>query len=68
MDALTTVLHPYGHEASEWPQLYQQYLKFSTTYQVLGTGTTITDFHIQDGLLCHLGHLCFPTRECVKMI
>jgi hypothetical protein len=57
-----------GHEASEWPQLYQQDPDFTTTYQLLGTGTTVTDFHIQDGLLCHLGHLCVPTRERAKMI
>jgi hypothetical protein len=26
------------------------------------------DFHIQDGLLCHLGHLYVPVRKCEKMI
>jgi hypothetical protein len=65
---LTTVLHSCGHEASEWPQLYQQDPNFTTTYQLLGTGATVTDFHIQDELLCHLGHLCVPTRERAKMI
>jgi hypothetical protein len=44
--ALTTVLQSCGHEASEWPQLYQQDLEFATTYQLLGTGATVTDFHI----------------------
>jgi hypothetical protein len=68
MAALTTVLHSCGHEASEWPQLYQQDPDFATTYHLLGTGMTITDFHIQDRLLCHLGHLCVPTRERAKMI
>jgi hypothetical protein len=29
---------------------------------------TVTDFHIQDRLLCHLGHLCVPTSERAKMI
>jgi hypothetical protein len=66
--ALTIVLHSYGHETSEWPQLYQQDPKFTTTYHLLGTCTTVTDFHIQDRLLCHLGHLCVPTREHAKMI
>jgi hypothetical protein len=66
--ALTTVLHSCGHEASEWPQLYQQDPDFATTYHLLGTGATVTDFHIQDGLLCHLGHLCVPTSEHAKMI
>jgi hypothetical protein len=46
--ALTTVLHSCGHETSEWPQLYQQDPDFATTYHLLGTGTTVTDFHIQD--------------------
>jgi hypothetical protein len=41
---------------------------FTTTYHLLGTGVNVTDFHIQDGLLCHLGHLCVPTSECAKMI
>jgi hypothetical protein len=66
--ALTTVLHSCRHEASEWPQLYQQDLNFVTTYQLLGTGATVTDFHIQDRLLCHLGHLCVPTSERAKLI
>jgi hypothetical protein len=44
--ALTTMLHSCGHETSEWPQLYQQDLDFATTYHLLGTGATVTDFHI----------------------
>jgi hypothetical protein len=68
MASLATVLHSFGHEASEWPQLYQQDLDFATTYQLLGTGVTVTDFHIQDRLLCHLGHLCVPTRKHENMI
>jgi hypothetical protein len=66
--ALTTVLHSCGHEASEWPQLYQQNLDFTTTYHLLGTGATVTSFHIQDRLLCHLGHLSIPTSERAKLI
>jgi hypothetical protein len=68
MDALTTMLHSCGHEASEWPQLYQQDPDFTTTYQLLGTCTNVTDFHIQDGMLCHLGHLCVPASKHAKMI
>jgi hypothetical protein len=34
----------------------------------LGTGAIVTDFHIQDELLCHLGHLCVPTRKREKLI
>jgi hypothetical protein len=68
MATLTTVLHSCGHEASEWPQLDQQDLDFATTYQLLGTSTTVTDFHIPDGLLCHLCHLCVPTSEHAKLI
>jgi hypothetical protein len=68
MVALTIVLHSCGHEASEWPQLYQQDPDFATTYQLLGTGATVTDFHIQDGLLCHLSHLCVPISEHAKLI
>jgi hypothetical protein len=68
MAALTTMLHSYGHEASEWPQLYQQDLDFSTTYQCLGTGTTVTDFHIQYKLLCHLVHICVSTRDHENII
>jgi hypothetical protein len=62
------MLHSYGHEASEWPQLYQQDPYFATTYQLLGTCTNVTYFHIKDKLLCHLGHLCVPTSERAKMI
>jgi hypothetical protein len=28
----------------------------------------VTDFHIQDGLLFHMGHLCVPVSERAKMI
>jgi hypothetical protein len=66
--ALTTMVHSYGHEASEWPQLYQQYPEFATTYQLLGTGVNVTEFHIQDKLLCHLVHLCVLASEHAKMI
>jgi hypothetical protein len=66
--ALTTVLHSRGHETSEWPQLYQKDLDFPTTYHLFGAGATFTDFHIQDGILCHLVHLCVPTSEHANLI
>ena len=62
------MLHSCGHEASEWPHLYQQDPNFATTYQLLGIGETVIDFHIQDKLLCHLFHLCVPTSECANLI
>jgi hypothetical protein len=68
MDVLTTVLHSCGNEAFEWPQLYQQDIDFTTTYKLLGTGANFTDFYIEDGLLCHLGHFCVPARKHVNMI
>jgi hypothetical protein len=68
MVALTAMLHSYGNEASEWPQHYRQDENFTTTYQLLGTGTNVTNFHIQDELLCHMGHLCVPVRERAKII
>jgi hypothetical protein len=66
--ALTTVLHSCGHEAFEWPPLYQRDPDFTTTYYLLGIGMNVTDFHIQDGLLCHLGHLYVPASKREKLI
>jgi hypothetical protein len=65
---LTIVLHSCGHEASEWPQLYHPDPDFATTYQLLGTCAPINYFHIQEKILCHLGHLCVTTREFSNMI
>jgi hypothetical protein len=65
---LTTVLNSCGHETSGWPQLYERDPDFAATYQMLGANTVVTDFHLQDGLLCHLGHLCVPSSERVKLI
>jgi hypothetical protein len=62
------VLHSCGHEASGWPQLYKRDSDFATTYQMLGVGTPVTKFHLQDGLLCHLCHLCVPSSEQAKLI
>jgi hypothetical protein len=66
--ALTTVLNSCGHETSRWPQLYEIDLEFSTTYQMLGANSVVANFHLQDGFLCRLGHLCVPSSERVKLI
>jgi hypothetical protein len=60
---LTTVLDSCGHETSGWPHLYETDPDFANTYQMLGANTVVTNFHLQDGLLCHLGHLCVPSSE-----
>jgi hypothetical protein len=65
---LTTVLDSCGHETSGWPHLYETDPDFSTTYQMLGANSVVANFHLQDGLLCHLGHLCVPSSERMKMI
>jgi hypothetical protein len=65
---LTTVLDSYNHETSRWPHLYEIDPDFSTTYQMLGENSVVANFHLQDGLLCHLGHLCVPSSEWAKLI
>jgi hypothetical protein len=60
---LTKVLHSCRHEASGWPQLYKTDPDFATTCQMLDTGMPVTDFHLQDKLLCHLGHLYVPSSK-----
>jgi hypothetical protein len=65
---LTTVLDSCGHETSGWPHLYETDPDFSTTYQMLGENSVVTNFHLQDGLLCRLGHLCVPSSEHAKLI
>jgi len=66
--ALTTVLNSCGHETSDWPHLYKSDPEFGHTYQTLLEGRHVPDFHLQDALLCHLGHLCVPSSERAKMI
>jgi hypothetical protein len=41
---------------------------FSTTYQMLGANSVVANFHLQDGLLCHMGQLYIPSTDCAKMI
>jgi hypothetical protein len=66
--ALTTVLESFSHETSGWPQLYETEPDFATTYQMLGANTVVDNFHLQDGLLCRLGHICVPSSKQAKMI
>jgi hypothetical protein len=66
--ALTTMLDSCGHETFGWPHLYETDLDFSTTYQMSGANSMVINFHLQDELLCHLVHLCVPSRNHVKMI
>jgi hypothetical protein len=66
--ALTMVLYSCSHETSVWPQLYEIDPDFATTYQMLGENIVVDHFYLQDGLLCHLGHICVPSRERVKLI
>ena len=66
--ALTTVLDSCDHETSGWSQLYGSDPKFSSTYRALYVGTPVADFHLQDGLLCRLGHICVPSSERAKLI
>jgi hypothetical protein len=35
---------------------------------MLGENVVVDNFHLQDGLLCRLGHICVPSSERVKMI
>ena len=62
------VLKCCGHETSRWSQLYASNLNFATTYQVVSKGTLVANFHLQDGLLCHLGHLYVLSSEHAKLI
>jgi hypothetical protein len=65
---LTMVLDSCGHETYGWPQLYETDPDFTTTYQMLGANAVVDNFHLQDGLLCHLGHICVPSSERAKLI
>jgi hypothetical protein len=41
---------------------------FATTYQMLGANAFVDNFHLQDGLLCRLSHICVPSSERAKLI
>jgi hypothetical protein len=51
-----------------WSQLYANNPDFATTYQAVSVGTPVANFHLQDGLLCHLGHLYVPSSKRAKLI
>jgi hypothetical protein len=66
--ALTMVLESCGHETFRWPYLYEIDPEFSTTYQMLGTNSVVSNFHIHNKMLCHLGHLRVPSSEHTNII
>ena len=66
--ALTMVLNSCGHEASRWPQIYDNDPEFDPIYKFFCACTPMAYFHLQEGLLCHLVHLCVPSSKCAKMI
>ena len=66
--ALTTVLNSCGHETSNWLLLYTSDLEFGHTYNTLLEGKQVPNFHLQDALIFHLGHLCVPSSERAKVI
>jgi len=66
--ALMTVLNSCGHETYNWPLLCKSDPEFDHTYQMLLEDQQVLDFHLQDALLCHLGHLCVPLSEQAKMV
>jgi hypothetical protein len=35
---------------------------------MLGANLVVANFHLQDGLLCRLGHLCVPSSKHMKLI
>ena len=64
-----TIMHgSYGHESFGWPQLYDNYPKFSIFCHMLGVSKTITKFQLLDGILCHPSHHCVPSSECWELI
>ena len=62
------MLNSCGHETYRWSQLYASDPDFATTYQVVSAGTPVANFHLKDGLLCHLGNLCVHSSEHAKLI
>ena len=66
--ALTILLESCGRETFGWPQLYETDLDFPTNYQILVANAVVNTFHLQEGLLCRLGHIYIPSREKENMI
>jgi hypothetical protein len=48
--------------------LYDSDLDFIVTYKTLRVGKIVSYFHLQDELLCYMGHLCVPLGEHEKLI
>jgi hypothetical protein len=66
--ALTTMPESCGHKTYGWTHLYNIDPDFSTTFQMLGANSVVANFHLQEEILCHLGHIYVPSREHVKLI
>jgi hypothetical protein len=62
------VLNSCGNETFYWSLLYKSDPDFDHTYKTLLEGNQDPNFHLQDALLCHLGHFCVPSSEHAKMI
>jgi hypothetical protein len=62
------VLDSCDHETYGWTHLCETDPNFSTTYQMLGENSVVTNLHLQDGLLCCLGHLGIPSSKHVKIL
>ena len=65
---LTTVLNSCGNKNFDWLLLYNTDLEFGHTYKALLEGNQVPNFHLQDALICHMGHIFVPSSECAKMI
>jgi hypothetical protein len=66
--ALTIIPNAYAHETSRWPQLYYNDHKFVVTCQTLGRCKNVPYFHLQDKVLCYVGHICVPSRKYENII
>ena len=62
------VLNSCGNETSRLPQIYNSDPDLTATYETLGAGTKVPNFHLEDGILCYLGHLCVPLSDHAKII
>jgi len=61
------VLDSCGHETSRWPNLYEIDPKLSTKYQMFGANSVVSNFNLQEGILCQLGHIFVPSSEKENM-
>jgi hypothetical protein len=48
--------------------LYDNDLEFTASYQAVDICKQVSRFHLEDGLLLHLGHLYVLLDECEKII